>query len=103
MRDVAPVTGEFTPSCSAAPARGIVLTIPNELGLHVRPTAQFVKLASRFVAQVTLRNLTEETPPVNAKSIVGVMTAGVRGGQRVAIVAQGPDAAEALATRSRPG
>ena len=98
LRDVAPALAGLTPDAGAAPAHETVLTIPNELGLHARPAAQFVKLASRFVAQVTLRNLTEETPPVNAKSIVQVMMAGVRGGQRVAIVAQGPDAAEALAT-----
>ena len=79
------------------PGQEIRLTVRNRLGLHARPAAQFVSTASRFQADITIRNLTRGTGPVNAKSINQVATLGVRQGHEILVSASGPDAAEALA------
>lgn len=44
--------------------------IPNLLGLHARPAAEVVKLASRFASEILLAKADLE---VNGKSIMGVM------------------------------
>ena len=72
-------------------------TIVNPLGLHARPAALLVKLASRFASEITLAKDGEE---VNGKSIMGVMILAAETGSTVVIRAQGPDeeaACEALA------
>jgi phosphocarrier protein len=74
-----------------------VVRIVNELGLHARPSAEFVKLASQFQADVTLAR---DEVNVNGKSIMGVMTLAAERGCQLVIRANGEDAeaaAEALA------
>ncbi|MEW5958561.1 MAG: phosphoenolpyruvate--protein phosphotransferase [Chloroflexota bacterium] len=88
------------PEMSAAPAQEMRLTIRNRLGLHARPAAQFVSTAARYQATVTLRNVTRNVGPVNAKSINQVATVGARQGHDIAVAATGPDAAAALAALS---
>ena len=44
------------------------LTIINKLGIHARPAAQFVKLASKFDADIVVEKDGEE---VDGKSILG--------------------------------
>ncbi|MBW8772542.1 MAG: HPr family phosphocarrier protein, partial [Gemmatimonadetes bacterium] len=44
--------------------------IVNPLGMHARPAAQLVKLASTFACEITIAR---DGVPVNAKSIMGVM------------------------------
>ena len=71
--------------------------IVNSLGLHARPSAEFVKLASQFRSEVLL---TKDDMQVNGKSIMGVMTLAAECGSQVTIRADGDDAvaaAEALA------
>lgn len=72
------------------------VTIVNELGLHARPAAAFVKVAGRFQAEVTVGR---DDMVVNGKSIMGVMTLAAEPGTELVIRAQGDDAeaaAEAL-------
>ncbi len=76
----------------------IELQVANPSGIHMRPAARFVETASRFRAKVTLENLDAGRRPVDAKSLLLVLTAGVVQGQRIRIVADGPDEAEALQT-----
>jgi phosphocarrier protein len=74
------------------------VTIGNSLGLHARPAAQLVRLASSFQAQIELR---KDQLAVNAKSIMGVMMLAAECGSSLTIRADGPDAeaaSEALAT-----
>ncbi len=71
--------------------------IRNRLGLHARPAARFVSIASRFQATITVRNVTRNTPPVNGKSISQIATLGVGQGHEIVITATGSDAEEALA------
>lgn len=72
------------------------MTIVNELGLHARPAAAFVKVAGRFKAEVTVGR---DDLVVNGKSIMGVMTLAAEPGSELTIRAEGDDAqaaAEAL-------
>ena len=74
------------------------LTISHPAGLHMRPAALFVRTAARFAAQVRARNLSREnSPEVDAKSILGVMQAAVSQGDLLLVRARGADAADAIA------
>ncbi len=72
------------------------LTIDNPAGLHARPAALFVQTAANFGAAVRVRNLTRGTPFVDAKSILGIMTIGVKKGHDIEVEAAGDDAEEAI-------
>jgi len=83
------------------PERGqaqLELTVANRLGLHARPAARFVQTASRFSqAEIQVWNLSTGRGPVNAKSINGVATLGVRQGHTIRIGTAGAEAWPALA------
>lgn len=67
--------------------------IVNPLGLHARPAAEFVKLAARFAADITV---SKDGETVNGKSIMGVMTLAAECGSTIVIRATGEDAEEAV-------
>jgi phosphocarrier protein len=67
--------------------------IPNLLGLHARPAAEFVKTSSRFDSEVFVAKGDLE---VNGKSIMGVMMLAAECGAVLQIRAEGPDRDEAL-------
>ncbi len=67
--------------------------IVNELGLHARPAAEFVKLASKFKSEI---RVTRDDMTVNGKSIMGVMTLAAEQGCELVITANGVDAEEAV-------
>lgn len=67
--------------------------IVNPLGLHARPAAEFVKLASRFRADVEVE---KDGMTVNGKSIMGVMTLAAECGSTIRIRSAGDDAEAAL-------
>jgi len=69
------------------------ITIVNRLGLHARPAALFVKVASRFRAEVWVKKETEE---INGKSIMGLMMLAAGQGSKLQIRCEGPDAERAL-------
>ncbi|WP_376789371.1 HPr family phosphocarrier protein [Thermoflexus sp.] len=75
----------------------VTLTLTNAVGLHARPAALFVQTAARFRSNITVRNVTRGTPPVNAKAILAVLTLGAEHGHVIEIVAEGPDEADAVA------
>lgn len=72
------------------------LTVVPEDGLHARPAATFVETASNFDADVTVEAVDGNRPPVAADSMLGVTGLGVRGGDNVRLVADGPEAEAAL-------
>ena len=72
----------------------IELLIRNQLGLHARACALFVKAASRFRSEVTV---SRDGVVVNGKSIMGVMMLAAEEGWTIEVKAEGPDEAEALA------
>jgi phosphocarrier protein HPr len=67
--------------------------IVNPLGLHARPAAQLVKLASQYASEVTIAR---DGEAINAKSIMGVMMLAAEQGSTVQIAATGPDAEAAV-------
>jgi len=67
-------------------------------GLHARPAARFVEEAKRFAADI---RLCVGERSVDAKSILGVLSLGVRHGTLVRLTASGPDAAAALEALAR--
>ena len=69
------------------------VTVVHRQGLHARPAALFVQLAKRFVSRVTVK---KGRKIVDGKSIMGLLTLAAKQGARIAIVTDGPDAAEAL-------
>lgn len=72
------------------------IKVDHSVGLHARPAAEFVKLASAFPCNIQIKNETTESKFVNAKSILGVLTLGVNQGHIILINAEGEQADEAL-------
>lgn len=70
------------------------LTIINKLGIHARPAAQFVRLASKFDSDIMVEKDGEE---VDGKSIMGLMMLAVGYGSTITVIATGSDEDEALA------
>ena len=73
----------------------IVKEIPivNRLGLHARPAAMFVRIASRHRCEVWVAKEGEE---VNGKSIMGLMMLAAGQGSKLQIRCEGADANKAM-------
>jgi phosphocarrier protein len=67
--------------------------IVNKKGLHARATAKFVQCASGFSADISV---TRSGETVGGTSIMGILTLGAGIGSKIALMAQGPDAEEAI-------
>jgi len=66
----------------------IQLLIRNQLGLHARACALFVKTSSKFKAEITVAR---DDLVVNGKSIMGVMMLAAEEGATIVVRAEGPD------------
>ena len=62
-------------------------------GMHARPAAEFVKLAGRFDAKITVM---KDGLSVNGKSIMGVLMLAAEQGSRLKLSASGDDAEDAI-------
>lgn len=71
----------------------VTLTIQHPVGLHARPAALFVQMASQFKSNITVVHKDRQA---NAKSILSVLTLGIGQGATITIRAEGEDADEAL-------
>jgi len=69
------------------------IEIVNRLGLHARAAAKFVKLASKFVSEITL---TREGETVNGKSIMGILMLAAAKRTKVLLTIKGEDQGEAF-------
>jgi phosphocarrier protein HPr len=67
--------------------------IVNPLGMHVRPGAEFVKVANKFKAAVHVK---KDDSVVNGKSILGMMTLAAECGSTIGIKTEGDDAEAAM-------
>ena len=65
----------------------------NRAGMHARPAADFVKLAGRFAANVTIQ---KDGLEVNGKSIMGVLMLAAEQGSTLKLTASGEDAEAAV-------
>lgn len=72
--------------------------VRNPSGFHARPAAMFVQAAAKFASRITLENLERGSAPIDAKSILMVLTSGAAKGHRIRVTADGPDENEAIAT-----
>jgi len=64
-------------------------------GLQARPAAFFVQEANRFASEVFVE---KENKKVNAKSIMGIMSLAISSGTEITIIAEGPDASQAVSS-----
>ncbi len=69
------------------------VTIVNRLGMHARPAAMFVRIASRFRCEVWVE---KEGERINGKSIMGLMMLAAGQGSKLKLCCEGADAAEAV-------
>ncbi len=69
----------------------ILIDIP--AGLHLRPISVLCNRAIDFKASVTIQ-IGEKS--VNAKSVLGVLSACVKHGDEIDLICEGPDEVEAL-------
>jgi len=82
---------------SAGAARGQKIekeiTVINRLGLHARPAAMFVRIASRYRSEIWVE---KEGEQINGKSIMGLMMLAAGQGSKLLIRCEGPDADNAM-------
>lgn len=72
------------------------VSIVSPTGLHARPASQFVQVAKQYQCAVTIKDLDKGSAPVNAKSIMMILAAGLGTGTKVEITCDGADENEAL-------
>ncbi|MFC0543954.1 dihydroxyacetone kinase phosphoryl donor subunit DhaM [Kutzneria chonburiensis] len=97
LAGVARAAGERPPEFGeeAPPANGesVELLLRNEVGLHARPAALLVRTIASLKADVTVHHNGQQA---DARSVLALMGLSARGGDTIKVVADGPDAAEAL-------
>ena len=69
------------------------VAVANRNGIHARPAAEIVKLASKFRSEITI---VRDDLEVNGKSIMAVMMLASEFGATVTLRANGPDADNAV-------
>jgi phosphocarrier protein len=69
------------------------VVVANKKGLHARASAQFVRIASGFNAEI---KVTREGHTVGGTSIMGLMMLAAGQGHSILIEAEGPEAREAM-------
>ena len=67
--------------------------IIDPIGLHARPAAQIVTVASKFESDIKLIHDGREA---NLKSIMSIMALGIKSGEEIRITAEGKDSADAI-------
>ena len=73
------------------PSQDVTVTEPQ--GLHARPAALFCRVAARFEADVRVE---KNGAGASARSLLSVLQLDVRQGDLVTLIAEGPDAEEAV-------
>lgn len=88
-----PMTSENNPAPAGV---SMILTVAHGVGLHARPAAKFVQLAAKFQSDVTIKKVGGTAAPVNAKSILKVLTLAVKQNEQIEVSAAGADAQDVL-------
>lgn len=70
------------------------LVVVDPTGLHARPAARFVQVASRFASRIVVSHDGREA---DAKSLIALLGLSLRPSSEIRLLAEGPDAGEALA------
>lgn len=72
--------------------------IKNPTGLHARPASEFVECASGFNSSIQIARADEPDDPVNAKSMVMLLTLALAQDDAAIITAKGEDEQTAVDT-----
>ncbi len=67
--------------------------LKNESGLHARPASEIAKIASKYQSTI---NLIVNGKTINAKSILNIMSAGIKFSSEIEIQCNGEDEKSAL-------
>lgn len=67
--------------------------LKNETGLHARPASELAKTAMKYKSNIDLK---VGTNIYNAKSILNIMSAGIKSKTEIEIICDGEDEKEAL-------
>jgi phosphotransferase system HPr (HPr) family protein len=73
---------------------GAEVALPENVDLHARPAADFVRAAMRFSSEVSVAVDERE---VDAKSLLSILALGAKRGTSLRLRAEGEDAAAAIA------
>jgi len=79
---------------SGPPVVSRTVTVKNPSGLHLRPWYMVVKLAQPYKAKI---EIVKEVARADARSVLSLMTLGVRQGETIVVEAEGDDAETAVA------
>ena len=71
------------------------VVVVSALGLHARPAARFVQLATRFCSRVLVAR---DSKVMDGKSIMGILLLAAARGTTITISAEGPDETAAVET-----
>ena len=73
-------------------SRKIIVDCPS--GIHLRPAGAVSENASRYDSQITFEY--REGKTANAKSMLSILAAGIKCGDEINLICDGPDELEAL-------
>ena len=69
------------------------ITLKNEEGLHARPATEIAKTANQYACTTKFEVQAKE---YNAKSVLNIMSAGIKNNTQIKIVCDGEDEEQAL-------
>ncbi len=69
------------------------VTLKNETGLHARPASELVKLSNKFKSNIELEVGEKKA---SAKSILGIMSLGIKVNTEIEIICDGEDEQTAM-------
>ena len=80
---------------SEAEAIERTFVVASELGFHARPAGEFVRVASRFAAEIQVSRGGEW---VSGQSVLSLLSLAAGRGTKLVVRAVGPDAEQAIST-----
>ncbi len=69
------------------------VNVSTGVGIHARPAALLVKTANQYKADI---EITKDGKTFNARSLLSIMSAGIKGGETIVIRARGEDEDQAV-------
>ncbi len=77
-----------------------ILLVKNKAGIHARPAAMITQIAEKFKSEVYIKK-EELAGWMNGKSLLGILSLEVFGGDRVILRCEGSDEKEAIKNITR--
>ena len=72
------------------------ITVDNAMGLHARPAAQLVRIASGYDASMSVEKLDDDGEVADCRSVLSLLMMAARRGTRLLLRVSGPQAEEAF-------